>query len=717
MTHFICLDFDGLEFGTRNLDWVLDAIGLGETDYVLQYSSSQEVKEGFYAHVFMMLDRPAAPEMLKRWLKRVNLSVPFMADQLKLTPSKMALHWTLDITTCQNDKLLYIAPPVFNNMEDPFEEGGRIQLCKRGKPTAFIPQVHEDVDNQGREKLSALRIAAGCDAKDYKVRVDTKTGYEVLENPDKMSITGMREARGWTYLNINGSTSWGYYHKTANPDIIGNFRGEPYYRTKDVDPAYYREALDRAKAAKGEAHKPQDEAREHRWVINSREDGRYYKVVYRPEDGVTLYPAPTLKHLQDFCTASNIPYPEAIPDWDVKFDPTDTKPFDSEERWINIYQPTEYKLSVMRRLFGENRAQALKNPNTGKIPDMYYRLIYHFCGSDHDAAKRFINWLAYIWQTGRKAKTAWVMHGTYGTGKGRFLKILQALLGKHCVLTSPEQVNEKFNGNMAAALILWIDEVTTDSWDNDKVTPKLRQWIDGDEVPLRAMRADWVTGVKNFMSIIVAANEHNPVEIRMHDRRWNVAPRQEVKLRKVDWATPEVLDDEGPLYAPENLQALADNLWLYRVDVGQVREPLENSAKNAVMNVTQNLPTDIVLALEQGNVSFFLDYVSDTTPTSTITPADASEYKRIVGQMMEGQRIALRITDIAHIFKAVAGWNQSPGKFVKAVSKYGLDLSKKRCRIDGNVLPGTYFTFHPTEEDRAIWAQTQKSKLRAVKDA
>lgn len=715
-TGYICLDFDGLDLKGRSLDQVLHDLGLGDVDYILQYSSSQGLKDGFYAHVFMMLDRPQSPEHLKRWLKNSNMTVPFLADQLALTPTNMAIHWTLDITTCQNDKLLYVAPPVLTNIEDPFPDG-RIILNKRERKFAYIPDITRDVDNAARDLLKNLRAKAGCEVKEYKYKFDADTGHEVLQNPDAMSITGMRTARGWTYLNINGSTSWGYFHRTDNPKVIGNFRGEPYYLTKDINPAYYKEALDRARTAKNEAHRPSDHAQPAKWVINDRSDGRYYKVSYTPEVGVELSPAPSIKHLEDYCKLNNIPFPDAIPDWDVVFDPTQPAPFNSDERWINTYRPTEYRVRSMNKFAGPLKAAALADPNVGKIPHVYELLIKHVCGGDQIAADRFTNWLAYIWQTGRKAKTAWVLHGTYGTGKGRLLKVLQALLGDHCIMTTAEQVNEAFNGNIKTAMILWIDEVTTDSWDNEKVTPKLRQWIDGDEVPIREMRKDWNAKSKNFMSIIVAANEHNPVEIRLHDRRWNVAPRQEIKLKHCTWATAGVLDDDvGELYQEDNLQAFADALYLYPTDIGAVRDPLENEAKNDVMRVTQSLPQDIVDALQKGHTSFFLEFVSNPTAAAAASSIDTMEYRMLVERMMQGGRQPFKTSEIATLFKHLAGWNQPNAKFVKAASKFGLNLSGRRCRINGQVTVGEYFTFFPTEDDKALWAQLAQPKLSVVKE-
>ena len=60
----------------------------------------------------------------------------------------MMLRWPLDITTCQNDKLLYIATPSFKGMKDPLRE--RITLVP--KKLQAIP-----IDRIGGLHINALK--------------------------------------------------------------------------------------------------------------------------------------------------------------------------------------------------------------------------------------------------------------------------------------------------------------------------------------------------------------------------------------------------------------------------------------------------------------------------------------------------------------------------------------------------------------------------------
>jgi hypothetical protein len=227
------------------------------------------------------------------------------------------------------------------------------------------------------------------------------------------------------------------------------------------------------------------------------------------------------------------------------------------------------------------------------------------------------------------------------------------------------------------------------------------------------MRKGWEK-IPSYCGFIAAANEHNPIEIRHDDRRWNVAPRQEVKLSLMPWATPNMLDNKvGWLYQPENLQNLANALYLYRVDYFAVRNPLENDAKNAVIQVTQSLPEDIVRSFQVGNTSFFLEHVPHK---AAIVSFEAAEYRNVVAKMMEGGKVGLRTTEVSAVFRFLAGWNQAPGKFIKAAAKYGLFLSGKKARYDGEVFAGEYFNFKVTLDDKATWETLTKNESQQFND-
>lgn len=133
-TDWVCFDLDGVK-GFRTIPAFLKALGLSGEPYIRQYSASAGITSDpaddvLNAHIFMQLDKPERPAKIKQWLMAKNLTVPELREQLTLTASKVALRWPLDITVCQNDKLIFIAPPILEGgLTDPYR-GKRIKLCR-----------------------------------------------------------------------------------------------------------------------------------------------------------------------------------------------------------------------------------------------------------------------------------------------------------------------------------------------------------------------------------------------------------------------------------------------------------------------------------------------------------------------------------------------------------------------------------------------------------
>ena len=184
------------------------------------------------------------------------------------------------------------------------------------------------------------------------------------------------------------------------------------------------------------------------------------------------------------------------------------------------------------------------------------------------------------------------------------------------------------------------------------------------------------------------------------------------------WATSEVLDDDyGVLYQEMNLQAFANYLSAVQVDTAMVRIPLENAAKRAVADVTIQLPAEIVAALQEGNVTYFIDFAR---PVSPILDVENDAYLAIVKKMLRGGEVPMKTLEIQQLFSYIAGatWEaQKIGRFTKAVSKYGLLLGGKTVREGDRTFSGVKMAFNPTASDHARFAQYADTGLKVVREA
>lgn len=131
-TEYMVLDVDGLPDHT--VEKVMAKMNMHQIDYIVQYSSSQGVlpNKGLSCHIFVQLDRLVTPYNIKQWLIERNLKD--FNEYLRLTASGVALHYPIDVTACQNDKLIYIAPPKCTPPELDQFKAPRIQLVMKGTP-------------------------------------------------------------------------------------------------------------------------------------------------------------------------------------------------------------------------------------------------------------------------------------------------------------------------------------------------------------------------------------------------------------------------------------------------------------------------------------------------------------------------------------------------------------------------------------------------------
>jgi hypothetical protein len=244
-TDLLVLDLD-FDQGFEDIDAFLEAIGLPGVCYVLHHSSSAGItaQPGLRAHVFVQLARQVAPVQLKLWLRHLNLTVPGLRDQVRLSANGMTLSYPLDVTSCQNDKLLFIADPVVEGLEDPLA-GRRFELCQRGIESIDLRPEHLNpgaVQREADAQVSELRAKAGLPER--RPRYIALPGRErLLANPEPATVTGVRRARGFVYLNLNGGDSWAYYFPESNPEIVRSFKGDPPVRLAELAPGLWKQVL------------------------------------------------------------------------------------------------------------------------------------------------------------------------------------------------------------------------------------------------------------------------------------------------------------------------------------------------------------------------------------------------------------------------------------------------------------------------------------------
>lgn len=625
-TEWLCLDIDGLPetieltstTGNKvstplTLDLLLSELGLHDISYIVQWSASYKVMDNkLRAHIFMLLDKPYAAPLLKQWLIQKNHEVPFLRAAMELTKTGNSIRWPLDISACQNDKLIYIAPPVFKGMKDPLGKQPRIELVRRKYDVLALTNAINSAERNRQlthQRINELREQIGLPKRKFAYKV--MSGTEVMLKPDEAVITEMKTERGFVYFNLNGGDSWAYYHPENRPDFIYNFKGEPTYLTKELLPDYWAQLTQQATKITSDGTLY--------LAFCDRRTGQYFRGTYNENtDHLDLYQARNEKQIKDFCKQHGVPLGDFIAEWDYIFDPHDSVRVNVTNRTINRFCPSPFMRKPAKRV--------------NQCPPTIFKIAHHALGEDPDITKHFMNWLAFIVQRRDRTKTAWVLHGIQGTGKGILTNnILRPLFAPHVTSRRMEELDEKYNHYMQDSLLIFVDEVQIKALRGERgIMAKLKNFITEEYIPIRAMYA-LAHEARNYTNWIFMSNMADPITIDKGDRRFNVGRYQPNRL--------DITDDKIKQIENE-LQTFHDYLMTYPVDEVAVRTVIQTEDRDNMIAVTQSSLDTIATALLEGNFEFFLEQLPTTNDyaRNALQANRVDAYKDILRTLMARTR-------------------------------------------------------------------------------
>jgi hypothetical protein len=665
-TQWLCLDFDRHE--TPDLDDTLVSLGLGNISYIIQYSASHgrpDCMGTVSAHIFMLLNQELPAPAIKAWLMAMNLDKEVLSKQLIPSRSKCQIAWTLDITTCQNDKLIYIAPPKFiKPLKDPLQT--RIKLVKRKKDALDVSSIGEPSilreKERARAKLNELRELEGLPKRTARTKwVGDK---EIESKPDICVVTGVKDCGEWVRLNINGGDSWAYCYAKNNPELIHDFKSDAWYLTKEFVPGHYAEI----KMEQRETTATPSEDGDLILAFCDLKTANYYRGLWNPEtQKLQLHRAKDRTQLNDWWMSFGRVPPEFIETWEITYDPKGDWIVDTENHRINTFKPSQYMLL---------------EPNPEITPTKFpsiYNMVRHFLGeaegtrlSDH-----FFNWLAVIFQRKAKPITAWVNHGVQGTGKGFFMaKVIRPLFGSDNVAeVGIDNIEDKFNEWQYGKLFINVNEIDVDDFSaKGRVEAKFKMLITDSVMPVRRMQQT-MTQETNYGSYLFSSNKKKPVIIPTDDRRYNVGNRQGIKLVP---PTEEAVANE--------LEAFTQWLLAHQADVKLANTIIHTEARETMQRLSQNSIEDTCQAILTGDFDNFWmnmvddDYLARGTGFNELERIYNSLIKDIGQQILDrGVRQTLTRDDMGIILKRCVGnVPLEPNKLTSLLRNNGIDTKQVR---------------------------------------
>lgn len=735
-THLLVLDFDNIQLplpkkvqlNTQDLENLSEQLvqqlppEFHDVTYIAQASASLGYKkESVSLHIFFILENAIHPKVLKEALKLLNYETQFLAERLTLSANGQSLSYKLDPGVADNSKIIYIAPPTFvDGVKDPIQ-GSRFVLVNRGSSTLDLSTLlfsvnPERVHNLGVQIKDNLRKQLNLPKKATKTSTITIAGepQEVLQNPDKMTIEVSRVAEPYVNCNVNGGDSAGYYFLLTSPHYMYNFKGEPIWEIQKADPDFYKNIFEIF------ADKIDQDKKLRPIALRDFYTDTYYNGIYDEtiEQFTDEYPlTPTNKQsIEDFMRSHSRPPLDYIPDARVVFDPSVNKGIQLEEApyYVNLYRKTPYMLNASEDApeleYGTAHKLHSSTPLTAK-------LLSHVLGSGKTEFEHFVNWLAYIYQNKRKTMTAWIFTGVPGTGKGLLVhKVLKPLFGEQQVpMRALENIEEQFNLYMRTALFLVVDEFRmADSGSVGKMADKLKHQITEPNLTIRAMRTNQIE-LPSFCNFLFLTNRGDAVKIEDGDRRYNVGPRQEVKLEK---AHPELLTNMAQLET--ELYTIAGILDKFKVDQRMAHTALENEAKTQMKEISMSVLEEFAFAIRQRNLEYFID-ILEIPLTNTFDAGGISTTQRYVKDWVArvGQDMCIPMSHFKLVYDILTDSRNklSQRDFTKAMSRLNISTSVKR--IQSKTVRGVVLTWKlaNTIREDIIDSHFEENDLKLIKES
>lgn len=645
-------------------------------------------------HLFYLLDGPVHSPQLKNWLRNLNVTSPALATNIRLSSNGHALCFPVDISCADTGRLIYLAPPVFNGVADPFTDADhRFVICKRDSNTLPAADILRTVPNDraANRIKSELRAAAGFDPREReKLRTLMINGDQIhlLLNPAPGIMRPTTTARGFCYYNFNDGDSSAYYHPEGRPDIIFNFKGEPAFRWQDVDPTGYETYC----TANAEMIARVDPINV--FMIINKPDDKIYKVWHDHSTMNITTVKSSREAVTDFYTEYGKIEPTFLPTWTIEYNPTVLYQADYTGKTINTFVPSIFMKDGITTPIPNNGELGPDDAPyiASQCPHIWF-LLNHVSGNSDTELLHFINWLATLLQCRRKTQTAWIFQGVEGTGKGSlFDAILKPLLGAGNVsMKNNQDLEDNFDAWRVDKLLIVIDEFKiAPGARSEQLLSKLRHWITEEDSSVRAMYA-MGKDANLYDNYIFYSNNHNMVQIPESDRRFNVCPRQEVPLKLV-CDTDQLhagIDAELPLFS--------SLLHAWRYDKVQARTCLRNNAKDIARRASYTSADEFAIALYDGDLDFMLQMLEViTTPEACQLLAHADAQATVMDMVRNRHNSAwFASTSLCTLYNVMFDQCLSTIGFGKMLQRRGT-MAERFTDADGMRKRGFLLRMHKT---------------------
>ena len=298
---------------------------------------------------------------------------------------------------------------------------------------------------------------------------------------------------------------------------------------------------------------------------------------------------------QEVLAMNGVPKPSFFPhfNFDLRFDIKDTFLF--ERSFINKYVPSKY-------LSAKPSAK-----NKGHIPKYIGHVLNHVFAGDKEIIKQYINDLADLIQTRKKRRTAFLLQGTEGTGKGLwFNRVLKPIIGRdYCNEMDQGPFINNFNSSLENNILTLVNECranfTSNKAQDGSIIEKIKIAVSDSDIEIERKGKDRYNG-KNNSSFMFASNRLKAVVLPLDDRRFNVSPRQETRIEYTKWWPGGNAIEK---HIAKELQDFVHFLQNYKVDQKKIGTVIQNKAKAVIQALSMTNAEEFFNAVKHGDYYWF----------------------------------------------------------------------------------------------------------------
>ena len=597
-------------------------------------------------HIEFLLDSPINPQVLKDYIRHLNFTCEKISTQLKLANTSTSTKCILDPSVASNSHLIYISPPIFNGVEDPFQSPEQ-RFCLVEKTNELLPITGQLATMEDKsmtaiqnKRLDALRRLATLPVyrpkrKDYV----TKEGkLRVVVNPDKFKLTICSIDEEFVRFNSDNSNNYKYWARLTSPHFIHCWNGDDSFEFQKADPESYAEFIATYKTNIDKV------TNETALVFRDIRTDKHYTMLYDVkadeilpglDDDTYIYES-NIGNLESWLSEYGQPMPDPIQSLHYVYNPMETTTVRHELNGLvnkyhapkHVKKPKRIDPEFQNISYDVGATDNMGGTMLKALCPNIYKIMWHMTGSTQLEFEHFINWLAAAIDKKEPLQTVWIFSGTQGTGKGLFFNyILTPMIGESNVaIKAISALEDSFNSYLSDKLFVAIDEFhITDSKQDQRTFDQIKLITGGERVDVRAMYKE-SKNMKMYCNFMFFSNHADVARLDDGDRRHNVGFPQAIKIKE---AYPELFDNNIDIKALLGDEVSDLYAFLHAFDYNQLAATtcIENDAKRNMRVAGMGVHQKFCFALREGDLDYFVENMNalNGTPSHLLNVKQVAE--------------------------------------------------------------------------------------------